>query len=379
MKIALVSPYDYAHPGGVIAHISHLGHQFARMGHHVKVIAPCSGNRDSLDGNSIVASTRAIPIPSAGSIARVSLSPRLPSRVKEVLEREQFDIVLIHEPLIPLLSLAALRSSNSVNVGTFHACHNTPRGYYYWHWLLKRYFKKLDGRIAVSLPAKEFVARHFPGDYRIIPNGIDFEHFSNDVPPIEEFCDGKLNILFVGRLEKRKGLDYLIKAYQGVKGEFPNSRLIVVGPGTRLRRKYEREVGKLKLKDVVFAGQVPYAELSRYHHTTDIFCAPATGEESFGIVLLEAMAAGKPIVASNIDGYASVLSDGVEGLLVPPRDEEALAGEINSLLSDRALRQQMGARGKATAEGYKWEYIAQRVMDYYLELLGSSSPRGCSN
>ena len=372
MKIALVSPYDYAHPGGVTAHVSQLGYQLTRMGHSVKIIAPYSGDEDSLDGNSIVASSRAIPMPVGGSIARISLSPRLPSRVKAVFEGEQFDIVHIHEPLIPMLSLAALQFSKSVKVGTFHACHNTPRGYHYWHWILKRYIKRLDGRIAVSKPARDFVARHFPGDYRIIPNGIDFEHFAADVPPIEEFSDGKVNILFLGRLEKRKGFDYLLRAYGRVKREFPDSRLVVVGPGTRLRRKYVRRVGKMRLKDVVFAGYASYDELSRYYRTADVFCAPATGEESFGIILLEAMAAGRPIVASNISGYASVVNNGVEGLLVPPRDEEALAHAISALIGDRVLRQQMGTRGRVTAEKYRWEYVAQMVMSYYLELLEGS-------
>jgi phosphatidylinositol alpha-mannosyltransferase len=292
--------------------------------------------------------------------------------MKAIFRREQFDIVHIHEPLIPAVSLAALQFSDSVKVGTFHACHNTPRGYYYWHWLLKRYFKRLDGRIAVSQPARDFVARHFPGDYRIIPNGIDLEHFAADVPPIEEFCDGKVNILFLGRLEKRKGFNYLLKAYGRIKRAFPDSRLVVVGPGTRLRRKYMKEVSKMRLEDVVFAGYASYSELPRYYRTADIFCAPATGEESFGIVLLEAMAAGKPIIASNICGYASVVNDGVEGLLVPTRDEEALACAISSLLNDQALRRQMGARGRATVEKYRWDHVAQMVVGYYLELLDGS-------
>lgn len=373
MKIALVCPYDYAHPGGVAAHVSQLEYHFTRMGHCVKIVAPYSGNnKDALGDDSIVASSRIAPIPIGGSISRISLSPLLPSRVKAVLGEENFDIVHIHEPVIPLLSAATLYFSKSVNVGTFHACHNTPRGYHLCHPFLKGAYERLDGKIAVSPPARDFVAKYLPGEYRIIPNGVDFKHFAADAPPIGEFCDSKLNVLFVGRLEKRKGLDYLLGAYGQVKREFPNSRLIVVGPGTRLRRNYERKVSRMRLKDVVFTGRVSYADLPRYYHAADIFCAPATGEESFGIVLLEAMAAGKPIVASNISGYASVVNDGIQGLLVPPRDEGALAQAIISLLSDSTLRQQMGARGRAKAEEYKWEYVAQMVMDYYLELLGSS-------
>jgi len=235
---------------------------------------------------------------------------------------------------------------------------------------LKRWFRKLDGKIAVSKPAMEFARGHFPGYYNIIPNGVDLDHFSPDVSPIDEFCDGKLNILFVGRLEKRKGLNYLLEAFEQVKQEISDSRLIIVGPGTRLRRKYEKQVRRSGLKDVVFVGFVSYDELPRYYKTADVFCAPATGRESFGIILLEAMAAGKPIVASNIEGYASVVTHGVDGLLVPPEDKESLAQALISLLTDQSLRQEMGAKGRAKALEYSWEHVARNVLDYYVRVLG---------
>ena len=228
-------------------------------------------------------------------------------------------------------------------------------------------FFRLDGKIAVSKPAMEFIGKHFPGHYHIIPNGIDVERFCADVPLIERFCDGKLNILFVGRLEKRKGLGYLLSAYKEVKNELPDTRLIVVGEGAR--RGYEEQVRKLNLKDVAFVGYVSDEDLPGYYKTSDLFCAPATGEESFGIILLEAMAAAKPIVASAIDGYASVMSHGIEGLLVPPKDEQALAAAIIHLLSDDSLRQEMSARGRHKAEEYSWPNVAQRVMELYISLL----------
>jgi phosphatidylinositol alpha-mannosyltransferase len=343
------------------------------MGHTVRVIAPYSGSKTSLDPNNIVASEKTIPMPLGGSVARITLSPKLPWRIKAILEEEKFDIIHLHEPLVPLLPLGTLYFSKSVNVGTFHACHNTPRGYHWSRHFLKRWHSKLDGKIAVSRPAMDFVSRYFPGQYNIIPNGIDFEHFSAPVPPIEEFCDGKLNLLFVGRLEKRKGLDYLLDAYEKLRREFSNLRLIVVGPRTRFYHNYEKIVRKRRLEDVVFAGRVSYSDLARYYRTADIFCAPATGEESFGIILLEAMAAGRPIVASNIEGYASVLTHGTEGLLVPPRDREALVQAIGFLLGDAGARREMGARGRVAAEEYDWQHIARRVIDYYLGLLEDSS------
>jgi len=370
MKIALVSPYDYAYPGGVVIHISHLYQQLTKMGHDVKIITPCSRPDVSGEAQELITLGKTFPIPSGGSIARATLSPILSSSMRAILDREGFDIIHLHEPLGSTLPLTALRVSHSVNVGTFHACHSKAKGYKVMRPFVMRWFKKLDGKIAVSKPAMEFISKHFPGDYQIIPNGIDLDHFSAEVPPIERFCDGKWNILFVGRLERRKGLRYLLGAYKKVKKELPNSRLIVVGAGKR--QKYEKLVRKANLEDVVFTGYVRNEDLPIYYHTADLFCAPATGEESFGIVLLEAMAAAKPIVASAIDGYASVMSHGVEGLMVPPQDEPALATAIIHLLSNEPLRQEMGARGRLKAEECSWPNVARRVNQYYVSLLNGS-------
>lgn len=371
MKIALVSPYDFAYPGGVYVHISYLEHHFTRMGHEVKVIAPASKAISGFGDRFIpIGSPR--PIPSSGSITRITISPWLASGIKPVLERGNFDIIHLHEPLMPMLCTTVLRLSKTANVGTFHACHGQP-GYDFakpfGRWMLKRWFRKLDGKIAVSKAAREFVHGYFPGYYNIIPNGVDIDHFSPDVSPIDEFVDDKLNILFVGRLEKRKGVKYLLEAFRQVKQEIPDSRLIIVGPGTRLRHKYEKYVMRSGLKDVVFTGLVPYEELPRYYKTADVFCAPATGRESFGIILLEAMAVGKPIVASNIEGYANVVSHGVDGLLVPPADKGSLAQALISLLTDGSLRQEMGVKGRAKALEHSWEQIAKKVLNYYGRVL----------
>jgi len=370
MKIALVSPYDFAYPGGVTNHISSLEHYLTKMGHKVKVIAPAS-KAVSTFGDRFIPVGKPRPVPSSGSIARVTISLRLAPTIKAILDEEKFDIIHLHEPLCPMLCTTVLRLSQTANVGTFHAYGSI--GYSLVKPLntlfLKRWFRKLHGKIAVSKPAMELVNKHFPGDYTIIPNGVDLDCFSCGVSPIDEFGDGKINILFVGRLEKRKGLDYLIEAHKHIKQEIPNSRLIIVGPGTRLRNKYEKRVAQNGLKDVVFVGCVSHDELPRYYKTADIVCAPATGKESFGIVLLEAMALGKPVVASNIDGYASIMTHGVEGLLVPPRDEKALAQALVSLMASESLRQQMGAKGRLTAAGYDWKRIVQRVVDYYAKVL----------
>jgi phosphatidylinositol alpha-mannosyltransferase len=303
-------------------------------------------------------------------VARVALSLRLAPQVRRVLAAEKFDVVHMHEPFAAFLPVQFLRFSQAVNVATFHAAREGggSRWYAYARWVLRRWFRNLDGKIAVSLTAMRMVSRYFPGYYNIIPNGVDLAHFSAPLEPLPQYCDGKLNILFVGRLEKRKGVANLLRAYTRVKEEMPETRLIIVGPETRLKRGYERTVREAGLEDVVFAGYASYEELPRYHRTAHVFCSPATGHESQGIVLLEAMAAGRPIVASNIEGYAGVLTHGVEGLLVLPNDNEGLAEALLQLLRDPDLRQNMGERARQRAPEYSWERVSQRVLSYYERL-----------
>lgn len=375
MKIALVSPYDFVHPGGVVNHILALYDQLREMGHEVKIIAPASRSVENEDDRFLHIG-RARPLPVRGTTIRISLSLRLASRIKEALSREKFDIIHLHEPFMPMLCSAVLRFSDSVNIGTFHACHGSPGYNFGWpisKLLLRHRRRKLVGKIAVSKSALNYACNHVPGEYTIIPNGIDLEHFSLDVSPIEGFDDGKINILFVGRLEKRKGLDHLLKAYNKIKKEYTNCRLIIVGPGVRFRRKYEKYVKRNHLEDVVFVGMVDYDELPRYYKTADIFCSPATGRESFGIVLLEAMALGKPIVATNIEGYAGVITNGEEGYLVSPNDDNELARVLMTLITDKSLRQQLGARGLITAQEHDWKKIARRVVEYYIKIFGQTS------
>ena len=238
--------------------------------------------------------------------------------------------------------------------------------------MVRRHFRKLQGRIAVSLPAYQYINSHFPAEYRIIPNGIDVDEFAS-ADPFPHLRDGMINLLFVGRLEKRKGLKYLLGAFSRLKWDWPDLRLLVVGAGTPDEDSY-RIMGERNLKDVEFLGRVSDEDKARYFKSADIFCSPATGRESFGIVLLEAMAAGKPVVATNIDGYASVITDGEEGLLVPPKKDEALADAIATLLDDPGLRASLAERGQKKANEYRWEIVAGKVMGYYEALLESRQP-----
>ena len=364
MKIAMVSPYDFTWPGGVTAHVAQLARALGRSGHEVQVLAPHSPSRDFQDSDLLVPFGRSVPLPSGGSTARVTLSWWLYPKIRALLKKEQFDIIHLHEPMVPILPLCVLEFSKSVNVGTFHASYSRQHLYRAFQPIIKRWQKRLHGSIAVSPAARRYVNNTFPGEYEIIPNGIDYKHFSANVAPLPQYQDGKLNILFVGRLEKRKGLRYLLEAYSKLKWEMPNTRLIVVGPGNPDKESY-RILSSHGLRDVEFAGRVSYDELPHYYATADIFCSPATGGESFGIVLLEAMSAGKPVVASDIEGFRGIMTDGEQGLLVPKKDTGALANALGRLARDPELRSKLGGQGSRSAEDYRWEVVAGRVEEYY--------------
>lgn len=369
MKIALVSPYDYAYPGGVGRHVAALAEQFRAAGHHVAIIVPGASDQEAEEADGIYRIGRVMPFPANGSVARITLSLRMVARVRRILAAEHFDVVHVHEPLMPALPPTVLRYSQTVNVATFHAYRPSYYGYYYGRPVLRLLVNKLHGRIAVSRAALGYVSHYFPGCYSIIPNGVDLRRFRADVPPIERYQDGRPTILFVGRWEKRKGLTYLIRAYERVQRDFPAVRLLVVGPEGRHGRAYRNYVEYHGLRGIEFIGKVADGELPRYYRSCDIVCVPSTSGESFGLVLPEAMASGKPVVASDIEGYRQVVTHGVTGLLAPPRDERALAAALCRLLADPVERARLGANGRHAAQQYAWERVAGQVLTLYGEVL----------
>jgi phosphatidylinositol alpha-mannosyltransferase len=373
VKLALVSPYDFAYPGGVTEHVANLAKQFLARGHEVHVVAPSSDDEAepiSAFDAPVHRIGRVVSIPANGSVARITLSLRSYLQAKRLLQEQQFDLIHLHEPLMPALPLTVLRHSSTTNVGTFHAFRNTPLTYFYGKPILRPFFRKLTGHIAVSSAARDFVGEYFPADYRVIPNGIDFPRFYTRAAPMPQLADNRPTVLFVGRLEKRKGLKFLLRAWPKVLERQPDARLVVVGRGRPLEG-YKRFAARQgwSVDDVVFAGYVPGEDLPRYYQSCDVFCAPNTGQESFGIVLLEAMAAGAPIVASDIPGYHDVLSDGVEGLLVEPRNPGAVADGLLRLLGNPELRASMRRAGQDKARQYDWPHVATQVLDYYFEVL----------
>ncbi|HEM60809.1 MAG TPA: glycosyltransferase family 1 protein, partial [Chloroflexi bacterium] len=243
--------------------------------------------------------------------------------------------------------------------------------YKYGRRVFQPFFDKLHGKIAVSEAARDTVARYFGGEFVIIPNGIDVERFAGEhVRPLEQYLDGRPNILFVGRLDPRKGFKHLLRAFPYIKKEFPRARLLVVGAYNKEEVAdhllYAREQ---HITGVKFVGRVSDDDLPRYYRTCDVFCAPSTGFESFGIVLLEAMAAGKPTVASDIPGYRDLLADGKEGFLTEPKNERALAEAVVRILRNEGLQRAMGREGQAKARLYSWRQVTLRVLEFYEELL----------
>ena len=362
MKIGLVSPYVYPLPGGVTQHVRYLYENLRLRGHDVRILTSSHGLQRGSEGD-VIRLGKGFSMPSNGSVGTITLSPRYVSQARELLDRERFDVLHFHEPFVPFLSLVLLRESQSVNIGTFHAYGGWSPAYEFGSRAMGGYADRLHGRIAVSAAARHFIDRYFPGDYKVIPNGVDAERFRRSVP-LARWQDGTRNLLFVGRFEPRKGLLDLLKAYRVLRKTGCQCRLLVVGGGPQ-EREARRYVATRRLVGVEFLGRVSDDEKTQLFRTADVFVAPATGRESFGIVLLEAMAAGAPIVASDIHGYKGVLRRGREGLLVPPHEPKQLAASISRILEDRDLAAGMSAAGLVRAEEFSWPRVTAKVDDYY--------------
>ena len=366
IKIGIVSAYDHSAHGGVRDHVQNLATELRLRDYQVKIIAPCS-KKNLVDDLDFIPFDRPITIPSGGSWARVSVSIWNKRRIQTMLKNENFDILHFHEPFAGTLTVNLIALSNSVNIGTFH----TYGGHKVYRMGLSRlgnpYFNKLHGKIAVSEPAKQFISQHYPGDYEVIPNGVNTELFSTS-RALDKFKDKYINLLWVGRLDKRKGLKYLLKAYGALKWNYPHLRLIVVGPGEPDGDCY-RIISERNLQDIIFIGSVSDEMKASFYKTADIYCSPATGNESFGIVLIEAMAAGTPIVATSIEGYSSVITHERNGLLVEPKNSNEIAKSISRIIEDKMLTQNLIANGKKDVEQYSWDKVTDQVLKVYKKQL----------
>ncbi|MFZ9828338.1 MAG: glycosyltransferase family 4 protein, partial [Candidatus Limnocylindrus sp.] len=358
MKIGIVTPYAYPMPGGVNDHVGSLYRVLRARGHDVRIITSSHGLQKASEAD-IIRVGKGFSVPFNGSMGTITLSPTYLAQMRAILERERFDVLHYHEPFVPFLSLVTLTLSTSVNIGTFHAFGGLSISYEFGKRMLGHYAGKLHGRISVSPAARHFISRYFPGEYKIVPNGVEPGRYQRAVP-IARYRDGVPNILFVGRMEPRKGLIHLLRAFRKLQRDGVRARLLLVGtgPGEREARRY---VLTRQLEDVEFLGRVPEGQKAQLFKTADIYVSPATGRESFGIVLLEAMSAGAPIICSDIHGYRGVVRRERDGILVEPGNADALAASIRRLIDDPQLRAQLSRAGEERAQLFTWERVGQAV------------------
>lgn len=374
MKIGIVTPTYYPYPGGVPEHVYHTYLELSASGHDVRVVTTRFGPGEAPNEEHVIRVGRSVSVPANGSMCPVAMGVRMRARVREVLGRENFDVLHLHEPLMPALCLSVLAEATGPIVGTFHANNDGAIGYRAFKPMLAPHFDKLSARIAVSSEARRTIGDHFGGEYVIIPNGVDVARFS-DAEPIQELRDGSFNILFVGRMEPRKGAKHLFRAFGTIAREVPAARLVVVGGGP-MARYYRSFVPDEVAGRVLFAGRVSGEMLARHYATADVFCSPATGGESFGIVLIEAMAAGAAVVASDIPGYRDVVEDGVTGLLTLRASPESIADTIVSLARDGGLRKSLIESAAANVRQYSWDRVTARILDVYRAAVSGEAPEG---
>ena len=373
LKIGILSQAYHPAVGGVTEHVDASAHALRGRGHEVAVITAHYSERaygpSRPNGFPVHRLGHNLAVPYNGAENNMTVGLGLRGKLEALLERERFDLLHVHCPVSPVLPLLLLRIAKQPVVGTFHSSVMSDLAFRIFRRPLLPFYRRLDRTLAVSEAARDCVLRHFPGPVDILPNGVSLERFRPGIPRFKRFDDGTPTILFVGRHDPRKGLPDLVRAAAALAEEGVPFRLVIVGDGV-LRRRIERMAAGALRGRVHFEGRVSQEKLPRYYASADLFCSPARGGESFGIVLLEAMASGVPIVATDLPGYRTVLTPGVEGLMAPPRDPAALRDALRTMLQSPALRAEMGARGLETARRYAWPAIAARLEEVYGSLVG---------
>jgi phosphatidyl-myo-inositol alpha-mannosyltransferase len=361
VRVGLVCPYTWDVPGGVQEHIMGLAEALIGLGHQVSVISPADDDAP-LPGY-VVPAGRAVPVPYNGSVARLAFGFLSASRVKRWLKEGGFDVLHVHEPAAPSLSLLACWVADGPIVATVHTAIPRSRAMHAAEPILQSALENISGRIAVSEAARTTLVEHFGGDAVLIPNGVSVRKFEKADPlPGWPGPGGALG--FVGRMdEPRKGFAILLRAFEMLAEQRPGLRLLVAGHGDA-HEALGRTPAALRDRIVVL-GQVSDADKVRVYHSVDVFCAPNTGGESFGIVLAEAMAAGAPIVASDLDAFRPVLRRGEAGELFPTGNAAELAAAAGRLLDQPELRAGLSAAASAAVRAYDWPVVARDVVRVY--------------
>ncbi len=370
LHVCLVSSAYLPYPSGVSEHVHSLAGALRDRGHRIHILTTSyPGTRE--DSFPVTRLGRAIVLPANRSRFTLPVGWRLARDIREFLARSRFDIVHCHGIFPPETAYWAARYSTAPTVVTFHTFGLKLPGIVRtgFRTAFRGLARKVRARIAVSQAGRTWAEQWFPGPYHVIPNGVDTGRFTPHAPRPDALAGGNRYILFVGRLEQRKGLPVLLKALPGILKRIPKVRLVVVGSGPQ-ERECRRLCGHLGITAAVdFAGTVPASELPGYYAHCSVFASPALGSEAMGIVLIEAMAAGRPVVASRIQGYDEVIRDGVDGLLVPPGDNRAWTDAILAVLRSEELRNRTGSGALVRSRDFAWPGIAGRVEAVYREVL----------
>jgi phosphatidyl-myo-inositol alpha-mannosyltransferase len=361
VRVGLVCPYTWEVPGGVQEHIRDLAETLIELGHQVSVITPADGDAPLPDY--VVPAGRAVPVPYNGSVARLAFGFLSASRVRRWLKDGHFDVLHVHEPAAPSLSLLACWSATGPIVATVHTANQRSRVMHAATPILEYVGEKISARIAVSEAARTTLVEHLGGDAVLIPNGVSVRRYEKSDPlPGWPGPGGALG--FLGRMdEPRKGLSVLLAAFAILGPQRPGLRLLIAGPGDT--GEVMEKVPPALRDRVVLLGQVSEEDKVRVYHSVDVFCAPNTGGESFGIVLAEAMAAGAPIVASDLDAFRMVLHGGEAGELFATGDADGLAQAAARLLDDPARRAELSAAARRAVRAFDWPAVAREVVQVY--------------
>jgi phosphatidylinositol alpha-mannosyltransferase len=361
----VVCPYAWDRPGGVQSHVRSLARSLRKRGHHVAVIAPHAALNASPPEEDVSLIGHAVSVPANGSVAPLAFGPLAAAGVRRALRAFDPDVVHLHEPLIPSLPLMALWNTHRPTVGTFHAAANSSMGYRLGRPVLERAARRLDVRTAVSDAARELIARYFPARYQLTPNGVDMERFSTADPL--DIPSGPKRVLFLSRIEQRKGLAVLIHALTRLRDI--DVELLVAGTGPE-EKACRALVERLEVR-ARWLGHVSEGDVARAYRSADVYCAPGLGRESFGIVLVEAMAAGIPVVCSDLPGFRAVA--GGAATLVPAGDAGALADAIRAVLTDEPKAAAMRVMSARIAGGFDWSRLVLGVEKVYEEAAASTS------
>ncbi|GAB2649773.1 glycosyltransferase family 4 protein [Prescottella soli] len=360
MKIGMVCPYSFDVPGGVQAHVVELAEVLIERGHKVSVLAPASDGTELPDF--VVSAGRAVAIPYNGSVARLTFGPVSYARTRRWIAENDFDVLHIHEPNAPSLSMLAMKIAEGPIVATFHTSTTKSLVLSTFQGVLQPYLEKISGRIAVSELARRWQVESLGSDAVEIPNGVDVSAFAT-AEPLPGYPRPGKTVLFLGRYdEPRKGMAVLLGALPALVEKYPDLEVLVVGRGDE--EKLLKEAGR-HARHLRLLGQVSDEEKASALRSVDVYCAPNLGGESFGIVLVEAMAAGAPVVASELDAFRRVLRDGTAGLLVPVGDSAALAGAIDTVLGDEDRRRALTDVASAVVAEYDWPVVAEQILRVY--------------